>query len=178
MNCERREERRSSWDLCLWEESQKKREITQVETCPGEWTVQATYWVPQSWDPTQGRGAPLAGWRAAGANSREACPSLSKITCNLTCSWDRASFLVAQSVKSPPAMWETQVRALGGEDPLGRKWLPTPVFSPGESHGQRSLVELQSMGSPRVRLLSDLRALSRFEVGQRGAGWVLLWWLL
>ena len=24
--------------------------------------------------------------------------------------------------------------------PRGRKWLPTPVFLPGESHGQRSLV--------------------------------------
>ena len=28
-----------------------------------------------------------------------------------------------------------------------RQWLPTPVFWPGESHGQRSLVGLQPMGS-------------------------------
>ena len=43
-------------------------------------------------------------------------------------------------VKNPPAMQETQVRSLGWEDPLvGRKeWQPTPVFLPGESHGQRS----------------------------------------
>ena len=33
-------------------------------------------------------------------------------------------------------MW---VRALGREDPLEEEWQPTPVFSPGESHGQRSL---------------------------------------
>ena len=26
------------------------------------------------------------------------------------------------------------------EDPLERKWQPTPVYLPGESHGQRSLV--------------------------------------
>ena len=27
----------------------------------------------------------------------------------------------------------------GSEDPLKKGWQPTPVFSPGESHGQRSL---------------------------------------
>ena len=30
-----------------------------------------------------------------------------------------------------------------------RKWQPTPVFLPGESHGRRSLVGIQSMGSPK-----------------------------
>ena len=35
---------------------------------------------------------------------------------------------------------ETRVRSLGREDPWKMKWLPTPVFLPGESHGQRSLV--------------------------------------
>ena len=92
MDCERREERLSSWDLCLWEESQKKRQITHVEICPGEWTIQATYWVTQSWDPTEGRGAPLAGWRPDGINNREACTSLLKNTWELTCCWGRASF--------------------------------------------------------------------------------------
>ena len=32
------------------------------------------------------------------------------------------------------------VRSLGWEDPLRKKWQPTPVFLPGESDGQRSLV--------------------------------------
>ena len=41
--------------------------------------------------------------------------------------------LVAQLVKSPPAMQETWVRSLGWEDPLEKKRLPTPVFWPGES---------------------------------------------
>ena len=35
--------------------------------------------------------------------------------------------------------------------PWSRAWQPTPVFLPGESHGQRSLVGLQSMGLHRVR---------------------------
>ena len=74
------------------EESQKKRQITHVEICPGEWTIQATYWVTQSWDPTEGRGAPLAGWRPDGINNREACTSLLKNTWELTCCWGRASF--------------------------------------------------------------------------------------
>ena len=43
--------------------------------------------------------------------------------------------LVAQLVKTPPAMWETWVRSLGREDSLRRERLPTPVFWPGEFHG-------------------------------------------
>ena len=35
-------------------------------------------------------------------------------------------------------MQETLVRSLGREDPLEKE--PTPAFSPGKSHGQRSLV--------------------------------------
>ena len=39
-----------------------------------------------------------------------------------------------------------------GEIPWRREWLPTPVFVPGESHGQRSLVGYSPcMGSQRVR---------------------------
>ena len=47
----------------------------------------------------------------------------------------RGTSLVAQLVKSPPAMWETWVRSLGWEDPLEKKRLPTPVFWSGEFHG-------------------------------------------
>ena len=36
---------------------------------------------------------------------------------------------------------ETQVWFLRWEDPLERAWQPTPVFLPGESHGQRSLAD-------------------------------------
>ena len=46
--------------------------------------------------------------------------------------------LVAQLVKNPPAMQETQVRSLGREDPLEKDRLPTPVFLgfPGGSAGK------------------------------------------
>ena len=47
--------------------------------------------------------------------------------------------LVAQMVKSLPAVQETQVRSLGQEDPWRREWQPTPLFVLGEFHEQRSL---------------------------------------
>ena len=50
----------------------------------------------------------------------------------------RAS-LVAQTVENPPAIQDIWIQSLGREDPLRRDWLPTPVFLPGELHGQRRL---------------------------------------
>ena len=41
-------------------------------------------------------------------------------------------------VKNLSAVQEMRVRSLGGEDPLRRKWQPSPIFLPEESHGQRS----------------------------------------
>ena len=46
---------------------------------------------------------------------------------------------MAQMIKNPSVIQETPVQSLGPEDPLRREWLPTLVFLPGESHGQRSL---------------------------------------
>ena len=54
--------------------------------------------------------------------------------------------LVAQMVKNLLAMQETWVRSLGWEDPQRREWLSTPVFLPGESHGQRSLASYSQWG--------------------------------
>ena len=42
-------------------------------------------------------------------------------------------------VKNLPAVQETRVQSLVGKIPSRRAWQPTPVFLPGESHGQRSL---------------------------------------
>ena len=45
-----------------------------------------------------------------------------------------------------------RVQSLGRKTPWRRKWQPMPVFLPGESHGQRSLMGyIQSMGSQRIR---------------------------
>ena len=37
-----------------------------------------------------------------------------------------------------------------GRSPWRREWPPTPVFLPGEAHGQKSLVGYKSMGSQRA----------------------------
>ena len=52
--------------------------------------------------------------------------------------------LAAHMVKNLPAMQDIWVRSLGQEDPLKKKQQPTPVFLPGESHRQRSLVSYSS----------------------------------
>ena len=60
----------------------------------------------------------------------------------------RLSSLVAQKGKNLPAVQETWGRKILWR----RAWLPTPVFLPGESHGQRSEPGgLQPIRSQRVR---------------------------
>ena len=42
---------------------------------------------------------------------------------------------LAHMVKNPPAMWETWVQSLGGEDPLEKGKATQSSFWPGEFHG-------------------------------------------
>ena len=50
-------------------------------------------------------------------------------------------------VKNLPAMQETQVQTLSGEDPLEKEMAtPIPVFFPGKSHEQRSLTGYSPWG--------------------------------
>ena len=57
----------------------------------------------------------------------------------------RAS-LITQLVKNLPAIQKTWVRSLGWGDPWRTAWQPTPVFLPGKSHRQRSLVGYSPWG--------------------------------
>ena len=54
-----------------------------------------------------------------------------------------------QTVKNLPEMQETWLQCLGQEDPL-QKGMATPVFLPGEFHGQRSLAGYSPWGHERV----------------------------
>ena len=47
---------------------------------------------------------------------------------------------VTQMIKSLPVIGRPRFDPWIGKIPCRRKWQPTPVFLPGESHGQRSLV--------------------------------------
>ena len=49
---------------------------------------------------------------------------------------------MAQTVKKPPTVQETRVRKI----PWRRECLPTPVFLPGEFHGQRTLAGYSPWG--------------------------------
>ena len=57
--------------------------------------------------------------------------------------------MVAQKVNNRPAMQETWVQSLGQEDPLGKEWLPTPVFLgfPCDSAGKQSACNEGDLGS-------------------------------
>ena len=82
---------------------------------------------------------------------REWCPSSKTVRereCFLTQAFDRLAKAHppwgispdGSVVKNPPAVCKMWVWSLGARIPWGRKWPPTPVFLPGKSHGQRSLV--------------------------------------
>ena len=65
---------------------------------------------------------------------------------------DMRASLVVQMVKNLLAMQETRVHPWVRKIPWRREWQPTPVFLPGESHGQRSFVcYIQSVGVQRVK---------------------------
>ena len=58
--------------------------------------------------------------------------------------WASQVVLVA---KNPPAdARDNRFNPWVGKMPLSRKWQPTPLFFPGESHGQRSLVDYSPWG--------------------------------
>ena len=62
---------------------------------------------------------------------------------------------MAQRLKHLPAMRETWVRSLSGEDLWRRKWQPTAVFLPGKSNGQRRLVDYTPRGSKESDMTED-----------------------
>ena len=63
----------------------------------------------------------------------------------------QAVFLVAQTVKNLPAIWETWIPSLVGKIPWRRERLPTPLFLPRESPWTQESGGLQSMGLQTVR---------------------------
>ena len=61
-------------------------------------------------------------------------------------------FPSASVVKNLLAKQETRALSLGQEDPLKKAMASTPVFLPGEPHGQRSLTGYSPWGHKGVRL--------------------------
>ena len=74
----------------------------------------------------------------------------------------------ASVVKNPPASAGDPGLIPGsGRFPWRRKWQPTPVFLPGESHGQRSLTGYSPWGCKERLILSLFFPLQnpRFQIG-------------
>ena len=72
---------------------------------------------------------------------------------------DLRASAMAQQVKNPPAMKETQemwVRSLGWEEPLERAWQSTPVFLPGESYRESSLAGHSPWGRKQLDMTDRL----------------------
>ena len=61
--------------------------------------------------------------------------------------------LVAQLVKNPPAMWETQVQSLGWEDPLEKGMATHSSILAREFRGQKSAIILDAYTSSLGQLL-------------------------
>ena len=85
------------------------------------------------------RAAPVASTWSRGDLSPKPCS-------NCSCATTTWASLVAQMVKNPPAVQRTRVPSWVGKIPWRREWLPTPVFWPGEFHGQRSLADSSPWG--------------------------------
>ena len=72
---------------------------------------------------------------------------------------------VVKNLLAMREMQEMGVWSLGREDPWRRAWQPTPVFLPGESHGQRSLAGYSPWGQKQSNTTEWLRHTYSIGVG-------------
>ena len=63
---------------------------------------------------------------------------------------------MAQVVKNLPAMWRSRFACWVRKIPWRGEWLPTPVFLPGEFHGQRSLAGYRPWGCKESDMIEGL----------------------
>ena len=73
-------------------------------------------------------------------------PTWSLIASRIKSAWASREVLADRTLRCLPTMWEARVRSLSQKIPWRRKWQPTPVFLPGESHGWTSLVGYSRWG--------------------------------
>ena len=72
--------------------------------------------------------------------------------------------LVAQMEKNPPTIWETWVYPWVGKIHGRRAWQPTPVFLPGEFHGQTSLADYSPWVAKSQTWLSNFHLLYFYKL--------------
>ena len=62
-------------------------------------------------------------------------------------------------VKNLPVMQETRLDPWVGKIPWKKKWLPTPVFLPGEFHAQRGLTGYSPWGHKELDMTERLKVI-------------------
>ena len=72
-------------------------------------------------------------------------------------------------VKNLPAVQKTRIQSLDGDDPLEKKWVPTPVFLPGESM-DRGAWQATVHGVAELGLSHDWAANTLFSLNLSPAG--------
>ena len=83
--------------------------------------------------------------------SNTRCQTSCFMTLFLAMPRDRWLAVVAQMVKNMPEMQVTWFNPWAGKIPWRREWQPTPVFLPGESHGQRTKLQAAVHGVTKNR---------------------------
>ena len=76
---------------------------------------------------------------------------------------------MAQTVKNLPAIQESWVHPWVRKIPWRRAWQPTPVYLPGEFHGQRSLVGYSPWGPKELDTTEQLHFTFRDNAGDLGS---------
>ena len=85
--------------------------------------------------------------------------------CKINCiSLHLRDFPVAQMVKSLPAMQRPRFNPRAGKIPWRRKWLHTPVFLAGKSHGWRSLESYSPWGCKELDMTEWLHFYFHFSL--------------
>ena len=74
--------------------------------------------------------------------------------------------MLAQKVKNMPTMQEPWVQSLVRKIPWRREWQPTPVFLPGEFHGQRKLADYNPEGRKESDTTEQLTNIHTWKVIQ------------
>ena len=83
--------------------------------------------------------------------------------------WMLRAFLVTQTVKNLPTMWETRVRALGGEDPLEKRMSTHSSILAWRIPWTEKPGRLQFMGSQELDTTERLTHMHTLEC--EGSGW-------
>ena len=114
-----------------------------VHDSPGKNTGVGCHALLQRVFPIQGSNAHLSHLLHWQVGSLPLAPHWKPVcVCLCLCAYICGASLIAQWVKNLPAIQETWVRMI----PWRRKWQPTPVFLPGESHGERSMAGYSPWG--------------------------------